>query len=112
MAAPQRGGGASERGRSHAEGVELRGGAEPRGWAVPRRGGAMEPLKQKALQEQVAGPEQDAGGLGGQSSKSAGLSLARNAPRSSRKGPVWALKLQQVENNRSHVKRVPRPLRS
>ena len=69
MAAPQRGGGASQKGWSHAEGAEPQGGAVPHGGqaterAVPQRGwshGAIETGKES--QERVADPEQDADGL-------------------------------------------------
>lgn len=87
MAAPQRGGGASGRGRYHREGRATQKGwscaegAEPQGRAVPQRGrshGAVE--TQKELQEQIADPEQDADGLGGQWSKSAGQIRATACP--------------------------------
>lgn len=63
MAAPQRGGGASQKGWSHAEGAEPQGGAVPHGGqaterAVPQRGwshGAIETGKES--QERVADPQ-------------------------------------------------------
>lgn len=83
MAAPQRGGGASGTGGATA-------GAEP----------------QKELQEQIADPEQDAGGLSGQSSKSAGQIRATACPTTethlgalgkAQSGPLNCSRLRTIE---------------